>query len=98
MNVIISNKNEGLLNSLNLDVIKTLSGEYTADDIVKTFSNFFFNKMFLDITSIKDYTNISNLQNTLIFFGFHKDYTPSGSLVCFLDIIPIYVKIVNNMH
>lgn len=62
MNVIISNKNEGLLNSLNVDVIKTLSGEYTAEEIVKTFSNFFFNKMFLDITSIKDYTNISNLQ------------------------------------
>ena len=62
MNVIISNKNEGLLNSLNVDVIKTINGEYTADEIVKTFSNFFFNKMFLDITSIKDYNNISNLQ------------------------------------
>lgn len=62
MNVIVSNKNEGLLNSLNVDVIKTLNGEYTADEIVKTFSNFFFNKMFLDITSIKDYNNISNLQ------------------------------------
>lgn len=62
MNVIVSNKNEGLLNSLNVDVIKTLNGEYTADEIVKTFSNFFFNKMFLDITSIKDYSNISNLQ------------------------------------
>ena len=49
MNVIVSNKNEGLLNSLNVDVIKTLNGEYTADEIVKTFSNFFFNKMFLDI-------------------------------------------------
>ena len=62
MNVIVSNKNEGLLNSLNLDVIKTLNGEYTADEIVKTFSNFFFNKMFLDITSIKGYDDISNIQ------------------------------------
>ena len=62
MNVIVSNKNEGLLNSLGLDVIKTLNGEYSADEIVSTFSNFFFNKMFLDITAIKDYNNISNIQ------------------------------------
>jgi len=62
MNVIVSNKNEGLLNSLNVDVLKTLNGEYTADEIVNTFSNFFFNKMFLDLTAIKDYNNISNIQ------------------------------------
>ena len=62
MNVIVSNKHDGLLQSLNLDVIKTLNGEYTADEIINTFSNFFFNKMFLDITAIKDYNNISNIQ------------------------------------
>ena len=28
MNVIVSNKNEGLLNSLDIDVIKTINGEY----------------------------------------------------------------------
>ena len=33
MNVIISNKNEGLLTSLDRDVIKSINGEFEADDI-----------------------------------------------------------------
>ena len=63
MNVIVSNKNQGLLNSLNIDVIKSINGEFSSDEIIQTFSNFFFNKMFLDITAIKDYKNIQNIQN-----------------------------------
>ena len=62
MNVIVSNKNEGLLNSLDVDVIKSINGEFTVDEIIGTFSNFFFNRMFLDITAVKDYMNISNIQ------------------------------------
>ncbi len=62
MNVIIANKNKDLLNSLNIDVIQRLDGEFSADEIIKTFSNFFYNKMFLDITAIKDYKNVTNLQ------------------------------------
>lgn len=62
MNVIVSNKNQGLLNSLDIDVIKSINGEFTADEIISTFSNFFFNRMFLDVTAIKDYYEISNIQ------------------------------------
>lgn len=62
MNVIVSNKNQNLLNSLDVDVIKSISGEFSVDEIISTFSNFFFNRMFLDITAIKDYTDISNMQ------------------------------------
>ena len=62
MNVIVSNKNEGLLNSLDIDVIKSINGEFGADEIIQTFSNFFFNRMFLDITAIKNYRDISNIQ------------------------------------
>ena len=62
MNVIVSNKNEGLLNSLDIDVIKSINGEFEVDEIIQTFSNFFFNRMFLDITAVKEYTNITNIQ------------------------------------
>ena len=62
MNVIVSNKNKGLLNTLDVDVIKSINGEFSADEIIGTFSNFFFNRMFLDITAIKDYNDISNIQ------------------------------------
>lgn len=62
MNVIVSNKNQGLLSSLDVDIIKSINGEFSADEIIGTFSNFFFNRMFLDITAIKDYMDISNIQ------------------------------------
>ena len=62
MNVIVANKNEGLLNSLDVDVIKSINGQFDADEIIQTFSNFFFNRMFLDITALKDNTDINNIQ------------------------------------
>ena len=61
MNVIVSNKNAGLLESLDVEIIKTINGEFTADEIIGTFSNFFFYFFFLDITALKDYINISNI-------------------------------------
>ena len=72
MNVIVSNKNEGLLNSLDIDVIKTINGEFEADEIIQTFSNFFFNRMFLDITAIKDYTNVANIQKLSMSLDIEK--------------------------
>ena len=45
MNVIVANKNEGLLNSLDIDVIKTINGQFEAEEIIQTFSNFFFNRI-----------------------------------------------------
>lgn len=62
MNVIVANRNEGLLDSLDIDVIKSLKGIFSANEIIQTFSNFFFNRMFIDITAIKDYQDISNIQ------------------------------------
>ena len=47
MNVIVSNKNEGMLSSLDVEVIKSLKGEFTADEIIRTFSNFFFSSSYL---------------------------------------------------
>ncbi len=62
MNVIISNKAKEALSSLNIDVIKKMDGEFSVDDIISTFSNFYFNRMIIDITAIKDRFNVSNLQ------------------------------------
>ena len=62
MNVIISNKYRQQLNSLEIDVSKKLEGEYEVDEILSQFSNYFYNKMIIDITSIKDYENINNLK------------------------------------
>lgn len=66
MNVLITNQQETLLSGLSVEIIKTLRGEYDADEIIGTFSNFFFGRMILDITAIKEYQNISNIQKLSI--------------------------------
>ena len=72
MNVIVANKNEGFLNSLDVDIIKSINGEYEVDEIIQIFSNFFFNRMFLDITAIKNNHNISNIQKLSMNFDIDK--------------------------
>lgn len=42
MNVIIANKYQSMLDSLNIDVIKRLNGQFDVDDIINQFQNFFF--------------------------------------------------------
>lgn len=66
MNVLITNQQETLLSGLNVEIIKTLRGEYDAEEIIGTFSNFFFGRMILDLTAIKNYQNISNIQKLSI--------------------------------
>ena len=62
MNVIISNRYSEMLTNLPIDIIKNVRGEYDADIIVSNFQNFFFNKMILDITAVKNYKDINNIQ------------------------------------
>ena len=62
MNVIIANKYRDALANLDIEVIKKLEGEFMVDEIIETFKNFFFQKMILDITALKDYKNIKTLQ------------------------------------
>ena len=59
MNVIVSNVNASKFNNLDIDVIKSISGEFTVDEIIQSFSNFFFNRMFLDITAVQGYKDVS---------------------------------------
>lgn len=72
MNVIVSNKYRDMLNSLDVEISKNIIGEFSADEIINTFSNYFFNKMFLDITAIKDYKNLQNIQKLSINLDMSK--------------------------
>ncbi|MDO4963236.1 MAG: hypothetical protein Q4E75_03975 [bacterium] len=72
MNVIVSNKNQSLLENLGIDIIKELNGEYEVDEIIATFQNFFYQRMILDITAIKNYTDISNLQKLSMSLDMNK--------------------------
>ena len=72
MNVIVSNKNQLLLENLGIDVIKEMNGEFEVDEIIATFQNFFYQRMILDITAIKNYTDIVNLQKLSISLSMDK--------------------------
>lgn len=72
MNVIISNKQNESLQQLNIDIIKSLNGEFTVDEIIATFRNFFYQRMIIDITAIKDYKKIQTLQKLSISFDMDK--------------------------
>ena len=66
MNVIISNQQDNIINALNVEVIKSIQGEYDVEDIINNFSNFFFSRMIIDVTALKDYTNILTYQKLSI--------------------------------
>lgn len=72
MNVIIANKNKYLLENLGIDIIKELDGEFDVDTIISTFQNFFYQRMILDITALKDYTDIKTLQKLSISLDMNK--------------------------
>ena len=58
MNVIVSNKNQDVLSNLDIDLIKSINGEFTPEEIAAQFPpNFYYNKMVLDITAIKNTSN-----------------------------------------
>lgn len=72
MNVLITNKQEELLSDLNVEIIKTLRGEFDVEEIIGTFSNFFFGRMILDMTALKDYSNIITFQKLSIGLAVDK--------------------------
>lgn len=72
MNVIVANKYKEMLMSLDVEIIKSIEGVFSADDLINDFQNFFFNKMILDITAIKDYQDTNNLQKLSMGLDMNK--------------------------
>lgn len=72
MNVIVANDRKDALSNLDIEVIKSINGEYDVDELVAMFKDFFFDRMILDITAIKNYNNISNIQKIAMELGEDK--------------------------
>lgn len=72
MNVIVANKYSAMLQGLNIDVIKRLNGQFEVDDLINQFRTFFFQRMILDITALKDYKDIRTLQKLSLAFNMEK--------------------------
>ncbi len=84
MNVIVSNAQQNALANLDIDVIKSISGEYDVTEIVEMFKNFFYSKMILDVTSLKKYNDIKTYE--VLTKGLDPDkiifLLPEGSNLC----------------
>ena len=72
MNVIIANQKKDMLTNLNIDIIKSIEGQYSVDEIIEMFKNFYYQRMILDITALKDYTDIKTLQKLSISLDMDK--------------------------
>lgn len=72
MNVIVSNLKKDVLENLNIDIIKSVNGVYEVDELISMFKNFYYQRMILDITAIKNYTDIKTLQKLSISLDMEK--------------------------
>ena len=95
MDTVISNKYSSVLNELDIEVSKKLEGEYTVDEIISQFKNFFFNKMFLDITAIKNYKDLTNLQKLSMSIDMDKVILLLDKDDSISDSEPFLAKLVN---
>lgn len=84
MNVIVSNEQQNQTANLDVDIIKSITGAYSSVELVEMFKNFFYSKMVLDVTSIKNYQNI--LEYKTLADGLDPDkiifFIPEGSSLC----------------
>lgn len=72
MNVIVSNENKEKLSNLDIDVIKSISGEFEVEELIAMFKNFFYDKMILDMTAISNYEDTSKVQKLVENLGAEK--------------------------
>lgn len=66
MNVLVVNQQENVITPLNIEIIKTLRGTFSSDEIISTFTNFFFARMIIDITALQNSEDIVTYQKLSI--------------------------------
>ena len=84
MNVIVANEQQSKLLNLDCDIIKNITGSYSSTEIVEMFKNFFYSKMILDVTALKNYTELSTYEELSKGLDVEKIIflLPEGSSLC----------------
>lgn len=72
MNVIVSNKQKGILDDANIDAIKELTGFFSVDDLINNFKYYFFSKIIIDATGLVDFANPEVLKKLCDEIGAEK--------------------------
>lgn len=84
MNVIVANEQQDKLADLDIDIIKSITGIYDASEIVEMFKSFFYSKMILDVTAIRDYSELEVYETLTQVLAPEKIIflLPEGSKLC----------------
>lgn len=84
MNVVVANEKQNELANLDVDIIKNLTGLYDVSEIIETFKSFFYSKMILDVTALKEYKDIHTYEELSSKLGADKIIflLPEGSNLC----------------
>ncbi len=84
MNVLVLNEQQNQLQNIEVDIIKSITGSFQASELIALFKDFFYNKMILDVTALKDYNNPETYKE--LVEGLNPDkvifYLPEGSDLC----------------
>lgn len=84
MNVIVANEQKSALANLDVDIIKSVSGSYEVAEIIEMFKNFFYSRMILDVTAIRNYQEFHVYE--LLAKGLNPEkiifLLPEGSNLC----------------
>ena len=95
MNVLITNNSEAKLSSLDIDIIKHITGTYSVKEIVDMFSTFFYNKMIIDITAINNNKDVNTYKS--LSEGLDPDkliiFIPEGSEFCTTDFLSNLISV-----
>ena len=85
MNVIVANEqHSNLMNNLDIDIIKSLNGEYESSEIVDMFKSFFYSRMILDVTALKNNDDLKSYSTLINGLDVNKIIflLPAGSQLC----------------
>ena len=63
MNIITANVNKSIMDRLEIDVIKRVDGQFELKELLSKFVNLYFNKIILDVTSLKNYEDVNTIIN-----------------------------------
>lgn len=72
MNIVIENKNADIIDSLNIAAIEKLSGEFDITELFTKISSLQYEKVILDITSLKVFNDIKTFQSLISFIPSNK--------------------------
>ncbi len=65
MNILVSNKYRNYLISYDYNLIKEITGEYDSKDLISLISTIQYNKLIIDLTAIKGYTDLKNIRELI---------------------------------